>query len=427
MSGLKITQLGNQSLVDSSDLFTFVDVSDTTYSASGTNKKILFSDLLGNIPYIESGDNVSLLNNNVGYLTSHPTITAASSSDNTGRTYIQDILLDSNGHVTGITTATETVVDTNTTYVAGTGVSLGGPSGTTISIGQSVGTGDFVQFDHIILGPEIKYQSRGLTIFSNLHDAATQHGIFLRPKFSDICTAYVGIGSFPATSLSGNVSTLRHYQVSNVDVSGTTSIVSQYGLDIGSLTAGSNNYGIYSQITNGTENWNYFGTGTAPSYFNHDVLIGTKLKPTAGGTGCIIFGNVSEPTIHSTQSVFWSNNGVMYSRDGNNRTRRISRGGIVASSGSGNVSFDLDAGLMRSHTLTGSGFIGVYNFAVGDVIQIKLIQGGIGNNLVSWSGTVNWTDGITPTLSTGVGKGDWFTLICTATGVFDGGMSLYNV
>jgi len=53
----------------------------------------------------------------VGYLTSHPTISAASSSNNSGRTYIQDILLDSNGHVTGITTATETVTDTNT-YVS---------------------------------------------------------------------------------------------------------------------------------------------------------------------------------------------------------------------------------------------------------------------------------------------------------------------
>ena len=59
------------------------------------------------------------------YLTSHPTIaSAASSSDNSGRTYIQDILLDSNGHVTGITTETETVTDTNTEYTAGTGLSL---------------------------------------------------------------------------------------------------------------------------------------------------------------------------------------------------------------------------------------------------------------------------------------------------------------
>jgi hypothetical protein len=49
----------------------------------------------------------------VGYLTSHPNVVAATSSNNSGRTYIQDILLDSNGHVTGLTTSTETVVNTD--------------------------------------------------------------------------------------------------------------------------------------------------------------------------------------------------------------------------------------------------------------------------------------------------------------------------
>ena len=57
------------------------------------------------------------------YLTAHPSITAASSSDNSGRTYIQDITLDSNGHVTGLATATETVTDT--TYSEATSSTLG--------------------------------------------------------------------------------------------------------------------------------------------------------------------------------------------------------------------------------------------------------------------------------------------------------------
>ena len=48
----------------------------------------------------------------------HPSISAAASSNNSGRTYIQDITLDGNGHVTGIATATETVTNTNTTYTA---------------------------------------------------------------------------------------------------------------------------------------------------------------------------------------------------------------------------------------------------------------------------------------------------------------------
>jgi hypothetical protein len=64
--------------------------------------------------------------NDAAYLTAHPSISGASSSNNSGRTYIQDLLLDSNGHVTGVATATETVTDTNTTYTGGTNLTLAG-------------------------------------------------------------------------------------------------------------------------------------------------------------------------------------------------------------------------------------------------------------------------------------------------------------
>ena len=64
---------------------------------------------------------------------SHSDTSSQGSSNNSGRTYIQDITLDTYGHVTGLATATETVVntDTNTTYSAGGGLSL---SGTTFSV-----------------------------------------------------------------------------------------------------------------------------------------------------------------------------------------------------------------------------------------------------------------------------------------------------
>jgi hypothetical protein len=63
---------------------------------------------------------------------SHADTSSQGSSNNSGRTYIQDISLDTYGHVTGIATKTETVVntDTNTTYSAGGGLSR---SGTTFS------------------------------------------------------------------------------------------------------------------------------------------------------------------------------------------------------------------------------------------------------------------------------------------------------
>jgi len=44
----------------------------------------------------------------------HSDTSSQTSSDNSGRTYIQDIILDTFGHITSITTATETVTDTDT-------------------------------------------------------------------------------------------------------------------------------------------------------------------------------------------------------------------------------------------------------------------------------------------------------------------------
>ena len=48
----------------------------------------------------------------------HADTSSQGSSSNSGRTYIQSVTLDTYGHVTGLTTATETVVNTNTTYTA---------------------------------------------------------------------------------------------------------------------------------------------------------------------------------------------------------------------------------------------------------------------------------------------------------------------
>ena len=76
---------------------------------------------------MSSGDLVSFLTNDAGYITAHPAISTASGNTNfAGRTYIQNILFDEFGHVSGVSVGTETVTDTNTTYTAGSGLTLDG-------------------------------------------------------------------------------------------------------------------------------------------------------------------------------------------------------------------------------------------------------------------------------------------------------------
>ena len=51
----------------------------------------------------------------IAALAEHETVTAASSVDNSGNTVIQDVTLDGNGHVTGLTSATiDSVTNANT-------------------------------------------------------------------------------------------------------------------------------------------------------------------------------------------------------------------------------------------------------------------------------------------------------------------------
>ena len=92
-----------------------VDISDDTNLVAGTN-----ITLSGDTLNVDT-DLANYSNTNSGFLTAHPTISgAASSVDNSGsRTYIQSITLDSHGHITNLTSATESVTDT--TYSVGDG------------------------------------------------------------------------------------------------------------------------------------------------------------------------------------------------------------------------------------------------------------------------------------------------------------------
>lgn len=74
------------------------------------------------------------------YLTAHPSVSAASSVNNSGRTYIQDITLDSFGHIVGITSATETMEG----KIYSVSVGAGGANSATIVLADNEGGTDTV-------------------------------------------------------------------------------------------------------------------------------------------------------------------------------------------------------------------------------------------------------------------------------------------
>jgi hypothetical protein len=93
----------------------FVDGENVTFVQEGDNIIINAKDTNTNTTY-SAGGGLTLS----GTTFSHSDTSSQGSVNNSGRTYIQDITLDTYGHIIGITSATETVVntDTNTTYSA---------------------------------------------------------------------------------------------------------------------------------------------------------------------------------------------------------------------------------------------------------------------------------------------------------------------
>ena len=113
------------------------DIAGPLVATGGTKTLITvtYDDANNDMDFVVDNDLANYDNSSAGFLTAHPTISATSSSDNSGRTYIQDVILDSNGHVTGLATATETVTDT--TYTAGAGITL---TGTTFDVNVNATT-----------------------------------------------------------------------------------------------------------------------------------------------------------------------------------------------------------------------------------------------------------------------------------------------
>ena len=111
----KITGLGTPTASADAATKAYVD-STSSSAASGAinNSTIILS--AGNSGISMDADNAFTLNQASGetITISHADTSSQGSSNNSGRTYIQDITLDTYGHVTGIATATETVTNTDT-------------------------------------------------------------------------------------------------------------------------------------------------------------------------------------------------------------------------------------------------------------------------------------------------------------------------
>ena len=94
-----------------------------------------------------------------------------------------------------------------------------------------------------------------------------------------------GYHSALATSAASfTLSTIAGFVAGNPTLGSGSAITNAHGVIVNDQTVGTNNYGITSLVSSGTNKWNIYASGTAANYFAGNVLVGsTTVKTNIAG------------------------------------------------------------------------------------------------------------------------------------------------
>ena len=350
--------------------------------------------------------------NDANYLTSHPSITTSGSSSNSGRTYVQSVTLDSNGHVTDIDTAAETVTDT--TYTAGTGLELNGTvfNGRTATVSQSgvtsLSSGVAADDATVAMTPKVLYDWTGST------------------KIVTVGT--VGAGTWQGTAIaSGYIAQANTWNGKQNAL--TFGIADDNAVEID----GSPNNGEYAKFTaNGIE-----GRTTAETHADLGLHVATTSI-----SGVTVLTN----TVDTTATKALTPKGLNDKLPSANGTSEASKivtldadkdvagikmigcSGIISCVDNHGVSpaasIVLDLAKSNFHMVEATGDITLsLNSAtgLGQRFMVRIEQGPAGSRTATWWNNISWAGGSAPTLTTVAKKADLLGFVSTSgTGYFDG-------
>jgi len=173
----------------------------------------------------------------------------------------------------GVTVKTTVANITNGGGYAGSFTTLGATGDTTL--GDA--TTDTVRVNGYMGVGGAPAASAGIYITSTALTSATQNGILSAPIGTSAATSFVaGYSSAPQTAASAfTVTDVIGYRAANATKGAGSTITNQHGLYIVDQTQGTNNYGITSTVSSGTNKWNIYASGTAANYFAGNVGVGT--------------------------------------------------------------------------------------------------------------------------------------------------------
>jgi hypothetical protein len=219
------------------------------------------------------------------------------------------VAIDSAGNVgIGTSSPTNKLSVTGNANVTGN-TTLGDASTDTVTVNGYMGVGGAANS-----GASVFARGTALT-------GTSQYGVYAAPTgTSGATTSINGVTTAPATAVA-SFTAASVYGIRTLDAikgAGST-ITNQYGISISDQTQGTNNFGITSLVSSGTDKWNIYASGTAQNYFagNVQFAAGTALLPALTRFG-------------DTNTGFWfpAADTIAASTDGSERVRIDSSGNV---------------------------------------------------------------------------------------------------
>lgn len=148
-----------------------------------------------------------------------------------------------------------------------------------------------------------------LTVTGANRTGVNQYGTYSYITGSSAATGSItGVYAQARTAAAAfTVAGLSGLRVGDATKGAGSSITNQTGIEVADQTQGTNNYGITSLVSSGTNKWNIFAGGTAANYFAGNVLVGgANTTGASAGTGATfqLQGGYAEGIASNTYSEF---------------------------------------------------------------------------------------------------------------------------
>lgn len=123
---------------------------------------------------------------------------------------------------------------------------------------------------------------------------------------ASVTSDYQTLFSKPTVSdVTGTLSNLTHFYIDDPAKGASATVTNLRGILIIDQTGGTNNYGIVSGVSSGTNKWNIYASGTASNAFAGKVAIGSTTAPTATLEVTGTLSATDHVTLSDTKQLRW--------------------------------------------------------------------------------------------------------------------------